>query len=281
VRKLFTWRHAGGQIDLGQHTCIMGILNVTPDSFSDGGRFTTLESAKKRAVEMRAEGADIIDVGGESTRPGAEPVSVQEEAARVVPVVEVLSRCLDIPISIDTYKADVARRAIDAGATIVNDISGLRFDKTMASTVARSGAGLILMHIKGTPRNMQKDPSYENIMLEISRYLRKSARIAEQADIAPGNIAIDPGIGFGKKLNHNFIILHKLAYLQRLDYPILIGPSRKSFIGKTLNLPETDRVEGTLAAVAVGIANGAHIVRVHDIREVKRAAVITDRIVNS
>jgi dihydropteroate synthase len=281
VRKKYTWQCGTGKIALGRRTHIVGILNVTPDSFSDGGLFTTPESALARALEMAENGADIIDVGGESTRPGAAPVSESEEMARVLPVIEALTRHLDVPVSIDTYKSRVARQALDAGATIVNDISGLRFDKAMASTVAETGAGVIIMHIKGTPRNMQINPSYDDVMGEISGYLQESVRLALSAGISRRSIAIDPGLGFGKRLKDNFFIIKHLDLLKRLDYPILIGPSRKSFIGSTLDLPETDRLEGTIAAVTAGIIYGAHLVRVHDVKEVKRAAVITDRIVHS
>ena len=259
----------------------MGILNVTPDSFSDGGRYANIHRAVDRALEMAEQGADIIDVGGESTRPGAEKVSEADELNRVVPVIEALSEQLAIPISVDTYKSHVAERALEAGAKIVNDISGLRFDKKMAKVVALKGAGVVLMHIKGEPRNMQQNPHYDDVMNEIVQYLDESKEIAFKEGISNRQIVIDPGIGFGKRLQDNFTIIRELDKLFVLSNPILVGPSRKSFIGNVLELPANERLEGTAAAVALSIQNGAQIVRVHDVKEIKRVVKITDAILKN
>ncbi len=259
----------------------MGILNVTPDSFSDGGQYANIQRAVARALEMAEQGADIIDIGGESTRPGAEKVSEADELDRVVPVIEALSEQLNIPISVDTYKSRVAERALKAGAKIVNDISGLRFDKKMAQVIALKGAGIVLMHIKGEPRNMQQNPHYDDVMNEIVQYLEESKKIAFKEGISNRQIVVDPGIGFGKRLQDNFTIIRELDKLFVLSNPILVGPSRKSFIGQVLNLPVDERLEGTSAAVALSIQNGAQIVRVHDIREIKRVVEMTDAILKN
>lgn len=257
----------------------MGILNVTPDSFSDGGRFFDKERAVEQALRMQEEGADIIDIGGESTRPGAEKISVRKEISRVVPVIQALSDKVRIPISIDTYKSDVAEEAVSAGASMINDISGLRFDPRMPRVAARHQVPVVIMHIKGTPRNMQKNPSYQSLIPEIADYLRKSIEVARGAGIADDKIIIDPGIGFGKTLEHNIEIIRKLDKFSGLERPILVGPSRKSFIGKILgDLSVTERVEGTAAAVAICIFNGANIIRVHDVKEMTRVAKVADRI---
>lgn len=256
----------------------MGILNVTPDSFSDGGLYANIHHAVDRALQMAEQGADIIDVGGESTRPGAEKVSEEDELERVVPVIEALSDKLDIPISVDTYKSRVAEHALQAGAKIVNDISGLRFDQNMAHVIAGKGAGVVLMHIKGEPRNMQNNPQYDDVMNDIVKYLEESKKIAFKAGISNRQIVLDPGIGFGKRLQDNFTIIRELHKLDVLSNPILVGPSRKSFIGKVLDLPVDERLEGTAATVALSIQNGAHIVRVHDVKEIKRVVKITDAI---
>ena len=258
----------------------MAILNVTPDSFSDGGEFNTLDAAVIRGVQMQEEGADIVDVGGESTRPGSDPVSEQQELERVVPVIQELSKKLSVPISIDTYKSMVAAAALKAGASIVNDISGCRFDEAMASTAASFGAGLVLMHIKGEPKNMQRDPHYKNLMQEIFDSMQESINIAQAGGVGPAHIVIDPGIGFGKQLKDNFQILRELSIFQNLRRPILVGPSRKSFIGAISNLPPTERLEGTIAATTAAIINGANIVRVHDVKQIKRAVEITDAIID-
>lgn len=265
--------------DFSQRTYIMGILNVTPDSFSDGGKFFNKERAVQQALRMQDEGADIIDIGGESTRPGAEKISVKEEISRVVPVIEALANKVKIPLSIDTYKSAVAGAAILSGASIINDISGLRFDPQMPHVAARHNVPVVIMHIKGTPKNMHKNPSYKSLMPEVIDYLREGIEIARNAGVADEKIIIDPGIGFGKTLEHNLEIIKKLDEFSGLEKPILIGPSRKSFIGKILgDLPVTERLEGTSAAIAISIFNGANIIRVHDVKEMARVAKISDRI---
>jgi len=266
------------QYDLSRRTHIMGILNVTPDSFSDGGLYTTIDRAVSHGLKMVEEGADFIDVGGESTRPGADPLSLEEEIQRVIPVIRQLAEKTSAPISIDTYKSSVAERALDAGAVIVNDISGLHFDLRLPDVVARYRASIILMHIKGTPKTMQENPQYENVIEEICSYLDAGIARARSAGIE--QIIIDPGIGFGKRLEHNLEIIRKLRELHRLGYPVLVGPSRKSFIGTLLGLPASERLEGTAAAVAISIMHGANIVRVHDVKEMKRVATVTDAIVH-
>ncbi len=265
---MFRWR----ELNPDGRVLIMGILNVTPDSFSDGGRFLSPDAAVKRALIMEKEGADIIDVGGESSRPGAEPVPVEEELRRVIPVLERLRGKLRIPISIDTTKAEVAEAALRAGASIVNDISALRFDPAMASVVAEFGAGLVLMHMLGTPKTMQQAPHYEDVVREVREFLAERALYAQSQGIPREAIAVDPGIGFGKTVEHNLELLRRLPELVELGFPVLVGPSRKSFIGAILGLGVEERLEGTLAACAVAVVRGADILRVHDVREVRRAA---------
>jgi len=270
---------------IGERTLIMGILNVTPDSFSDGGKFFALDDAVKRAEQMVAEGADIIDVGGESTRPGGEPVSADEEIARVVPVIEALARRVEIPLSVDTTKSEVARAAFDAGASIVNDISALRFDFFIADAVARAGAGLVLMHSRGTPATMHRLPPVAEIMHEVTSSLRASVHMAERRGVKRESIVIDPGIGFGKTQEQNLELIAKLDQLIAAfpDYPVLIGTSRKSFIGRILAddsgtpAPAEDRLYGSLATITAAVLNGAHIVRVHDVK----ATVETIRVAES
>ncbi len=262
--------------NLSERTLIMGILNITPDSFYDGGRFLSVERAVQRAVELAEAGADILDVGAESTRPGATPLTETEELDRLVPVIETIAAEVSIPISVDTYKAGVAREALNAGAAAVNDISGLRFDPELASVVAQADVPIFLMHIQGTPRNMQKNPVYHNLMGEILNALAESRERALAAGIYSGKIAVDPGIGFGKKWYQNYQILGELEALKMLEAPILVGPSRKSFLGKVLDLPPEERLEGTLVAAAMAIRNGADILRVHDPVEVRRAVKIAD-----
>lgn len=270
-----TWKNYS--FDFSKRTCIMGILNVTPDSFSDGGLFFNEESAVRQALRMQEEGADIIDIGGESTRPGAEKISVKEEIRRVLPVIEALAKKVRVPISIDTYKAPVAEAAVSAGASLINDISGLRFDPKMARVAARHKVPVVLMHIKGTPEDMQKAPAYRALVPEIIESLRESIAIAKDAGIPDNMIIIDPGIGFGKTVGHNLEIIRRLNEFEGLEKPILLGPSRKSFIGTILGgLPATERLEGTAAAVAVGIFNGANIIRVHDVKAMLRVARIAD-----
>lgn len=265
--------------DFTKKTYIMGILNVTPDSFYDGGKYTRVDAAVRRGIELLEEGADIIDIGGESTRPGAEPVSEEEELRRVIPVIEELSKRVKIPISIDTYKSKVAEEAINAGASIINDISGLRFDRRMPEVAAKYGVPVVLMHIKGTPKVMQQSPHYRYLIPEIIEYLRESIVIAKEAGIDEELLIIDPGIGFGKLPEHNLEIIKNLKEFTKLGKPILIGVSRKSFIGKVLNdAPPEERLEGTMAAVAISVLNGANIVRVHDVAAISKVVKIADAI---
>ena len=254
----------------------MGILNITPDSFSDGGCYVDVRQAVAYAESMAAAGATLIDVGGESSRPGASPVSVREELARILPVIHAVSDSVDVVLSVDTYKAEVARQALAAGAHIVNDITALQGDSEMAAVVSEMGAGLILMHMKGTPRTMQHAPEYADVVAEICDSLQASIEIAESQGVPADHIIMDPGIGFGKTLTHNLEILKRLAEFRRLQKPLLIGTSRKSFIGSILGTPVTERIEGTTATVCWAIAHGADIVRVHDVQANVRAARMTD-----
>ncbi|UCD86073.1 MAG: dihydropteroate synthase [Deltaproteobacteria bacterium] len=265
-------------LSLGERTHIMGILNVTPDSFSDGGQYLDSRKAVRRAREMADEGADIIDVGGESSRPGSAPVGLDEELKRVMPVIEEVAKKTNIPISIDTYKSEVARRALDGGAEIVNDISALNFDTRMADLIAQRKVPVILMHMRGTPKDMQNDLHYDSLIPEILTYLSQSIDRAETTGVNPRKIVIDPGIGFGKSAEDNLRIIRNLSEFKILVKPILLGTSRKSFIGKILNNEEGDRLEGSIASVVAGIINGANIVRVHDVKETKKAVLITDAI---
>ena len=260
------------------HTLIMGILNMTPDSFSDGGQFKSHDKAIDHGLKMVEEGANIIDIGGESTRPGAEAVQLEEELSRTVPIIEAIRLKSDCMISIDTYKSKVAEAALDAGADMVNDISGLTFDHNMASLVAERNVPVIIMHIKGKPRDMQKNPNYDNLIKEIKVFFELQIAIAKRAGIDSGNIILDPGIGFGKRLEDNFEIIRELGQISTMGYPVLLGPSRKSFIGLTLDLPIEERMEGTLASITAGVINGARIVRVHDIRATRRTLTITEKI---
>ncbi len=256
----------------------MGVLNVTPDSFSDGGKFFKRSDALAQAVRMAEDGADIVDVGGESTKPGAAAVTAREEMRRVIPVIKMLVKNVKLPVSIDTYKAEVAEAALSEGASVVNDISGFRFDGKIAKVTAKYKAGAVLMHILGTPRDMQSNPAYRNIVKEITAYLKESAGIALSAGVKKECIMLDPGIGFGKTTEHNLLLIKKLGEFRKLGYPVLMGPSRKSFIGKILNLPAGKRLEGTLAAVSACVLNGASVVRVHDVKETVRAVRIIDAI---
>lgn len=266
-------------LDLSRKTHIMGILNVTPDSFTDGGTFFRKDSAIEHALRMVEDGADIIDIGGESTRPGSDPVLYEEETRRTVPVIEELAKRVNVPLSIDTYKADVAKKALDAGASMVNDVSGLKFDPEMAGVVAEYNVPVVIMHIKGTPKNMQVNPEYEALIPEIIDYLRESITLAVDAGIKEDMIIIDPGIGFGKTFEHNLRILKDLREFTLLEKPLLVGPSRKAFLGKILgNAPTSERLEGTAAAVAISIMNGANILRVHDVKEMVKVARVTDAI---
>ena len=256
----------------------MGILNVTPDSFSDGGKFLSVEAAVAQGKKMAGEGADIIDVGGESTRPGAIKLPAAEELTRVIPVIENLRMAVKVPLSIDTYKSEVARKALAAGACIINDVTALRGDRKMAQLAADAKVPVVLMHMKGTPRTMQKRPHYRNAVGEISDFLRERASFAIRNGIKSENIIIDPGLGFGKRIEDNIDIIRGLEKFRRFGYPVLVGPSRKSFIGNILGLSVEERREGTLAAVTACVLNGADIVRVHDVREARHAALVAGAI---
>jgi dihydropteroate synthase len=276
------WKLARHTLALGGRTLVMGVLNVTPDSFSDGGQFFDLERAAARAAEMLAHGADIIDIGGESTRPGGAQVAPEEELRRIVPVVERLRAQLpQAVISVDTTKAEVARAALDAGAEIVNDISALRFDTSLADEVARTGAGLVLMHSRGAPATLHSLPPVAHIMPEVSESLRRSIAVAVARGVARTQIAIDPGIGFGKSQQQNLELLAKLdALAAEFDgFPLLVGTSRKSFIGRLLgDAPPERRLHGTMASVTAAILGGANIIRVHDVRAAVETARIADAI---
>lgn len=253
------------ELEIGARTLVMGVVNVTPDSFSDGGDFFDLDAAKRHAVEMALAGADIIDIGGESTRPGAQPVTASEEERRTIPLIESLQGEIEIPVSIDTYKADIARKAIDAGASIVNDVSALRMDEDLAGIVATRKLPLILMHMQGEPRNMQQDPTYDDVVGDITAFLRERAAHALSSGIDEEMILIDPGIGFGKTVEHNLEIIRRLDEFSCLGYPLVLGTSRKRFIGSVLGREVTDRMMGTAATVAFAIARGVDMVRVHDV----------------
>jgi dihydropteroate synthase len=256
----------------------MGVVNVTPDSFSDGGRFIDHSAAIAQGIRMAEEGADIIDVGGESTRPGSDEVSIEDEIKRTAPVVTQLVAELDMPISIDTRKAEVAQAALDVGATIVNDVSA-GSDPTMFGLVRDRGAGLVLMHMLGEPKTMQEDPQYEDVVVEVRDYLRSRFRAAVEAGIDRDRLCVDPGLGFGKTYEHNLQLMKDIAHIWALGCPLLVGPSRKSFIGKALgDAPMDERLEGTLGAVAWLAGNGAHIVRVHDVEPTVRVLKVVDAI---
>jgi len=270
----YLYRFGSIDYDLASRTHIMGILNVTPDSFSDGGKYLDLEQAVVQGLKLAEDGADFIDVGGESTRPGSEMVMVEEEIRRVVPVIKTLSKKVNIPISIDTYKSDTADAALQAGAVIVNDISAMTFDAQMASVAAKYRASVILMHMKGAPKTMQENPVYENVTKEIKQFLSERLFAAREAGIE--QMIVDPGIGFGKMFEHNIQLLQELKSFTSFGYPVLVGPSRKSFLGAILHLPANERMEGTAAVVTSAILNGANIIRVHDVKEMKRVAMVTD-----
>lgn len=259
-------------------TYIMGVINITPDSFYSGSHYTARTILEKVAQEMEEEGADFIDIGAESTRPGAKPVSEKEEIERLKLILPRLSKTSNIPISVDTQKSHVASFAIDHGVDIINDISGLRFDKRMAKIVAKNGVCLVIMHMKGTPKTMQLNPTYDDLMGEIHHFLEKKIDFVTQTGIKRERIIIDPGFGFGKRLEDNYEIIKRLNELTTFERPILVGHSRKSFIGNPFNLPPEQRLEGTLGVEALLIKNGASIVRVHDVLETKKVALLIDRI---
>jgi len=268
----------GTNLRLSERTHVMGILNVTPDSFSDGGRFFDTDDALKQGIALAEDGANIIDVGGESTRPGADPVDAEQEISRVVPVIVALRERIDTPISIDTTKAEVALAALDVGADIVNDVSAGRFDPQMLPLIAERHVPVVLMHMLGEPRTMQQDPHYRDATQEVRSFLEDRATAALAAGVARNQIVIDPGFGFGKTRDHNLELLRNLRRFTELGYPVLAGTSRKSFIGATLDLPVTERLEGTAATVALAVANGAAIIRVHDAGPMRRVAGMVEAV---
>jgi len=277
-RPLF-WQVGTGSLSL-ERPLVMGILNVTPDSFSDGGDFLDPDAAVSRALKMVEEGADLIDVGGESTRPGAAEVATATEIARVVPIVEKIVSRVRIPVSVDTSKAEVARAALAAGASVVNDVTALG-DPEMGFVVSEAGAGIVLMHMRGTPRTMQTDPRYEDVVGEVAAFLGERVDRARQVGIEPACISVDPGIGFGKTPDHNLTLLARIEVLAAYGLPVVVGPSRKAFIGKLLgDVPPADRVSGTAAACVMALAGGAHIFRVHDVAVVREALVVAHSIRN-
>lgn len=273
-----TLRWSSRILDFGRRTHVMGILNVTPDSFSDGGRYLDRDKAVDHGLSMARDGADIIDVGGESTRPSAEKISSDEELDRVISVIERLCREVTIPVSIDTYKSAVAREALKAGASMINDISALRFDPQMAAVAARAGVPVILMHMKGTPETMQSNPTYEALIPEILDFLRDAMDRATNAGIRRDLILVDPGIGFGKTFDDNLKIIRDLSQFASLGRPILLGTSNKAFIGHILNKELHERDIGTMATVAVGVLNGAHLVRVHDVKKAVETVKMVDAV---
>lgn len=281
ARKSYTLKLKSGLLSLGERTLLMGILNVTPDSFSDAGRYFSFDAAVAHARELIEAGADVLDIGGESTRPFSDPVPTEVELERVLPAIQAVRTFSDIPISIDTTKAGVARRALEAGADIINDVSSLRFDVEMVKVAAESGAPLILMHMQGNPKIMQKEPHYDSVVSEVIAFLEDRIQCAVQNGVARSQIVVDPGIGFGKTVGHNLTLIASLSAFRCLDRPILLGASRKRFIGSILGRPEEDREVGTGAANAFGIAAGAHILRVHDVRFHRQVALVGDAIRNA
>ena len=259
-------------------TLVMGVLNLTPDSFSDGGLFTTKEKALDHCLKMINEGADIIDVGGESTRPGSDPLSINEELDRTIPIIEKIRSITDCAISIDSYKSEVVEAALNVGANIVNDISGLTFDHNMAELISQKNVPIIMMHINGKPKLMQENPQYDNLIKYILHFFSRQLKLAQSAGIDSTKIILDPGLGFGKKVEHNFELIRKLPQICAMGFPVLVGPSRKSFIGEALNLPINDRIEGTMASITASVINGARIVRVHDIQKTRRTVTVTEKI---
>jgi dihydropteroate synthase len=275
---LFTLSWLEYTLNLSRRTHVMGVINVTPDSFSDGGQFLEKDRAVEQALQLAGDGADLIDIGGESTRPYSKGISADEEMNRVIPVIEALKKKLRIPISIDTLKAQVAREALRSGASMVNDISALRLDPEMASVVAQAGVPVILMHMKGTPGDMQVAPTYDDVASEIITFLRKAIDQAVRSGVRRDRIIVDPGIGFGKTFDHNLEILKELGRLQCLEAPILVGSSRKAFIGRILDKKVHERDTGTMATVAAAVMNGAHIVRVHNVKQAVETVKVIDAI---
>lgn len=280
-RRKFRLRLPSRTLVLGERTLVMGILNITPDSFSDGGLFQDPDAAVARALEIERAGADLIDIGGESTRPGSEGVSADEQLRRVLPVLEKLRGSLNIPISIDTSKSQVAEAAADAGAEILNDVTGLRVDPQLAEVARRRKLPLILMHMRGEPRTMQKGPFARDILRDVTAALRRSLSVARRAGVAKSQVVLDPGLGFGKSLAQSYELLARLPEIARLGFPLLVGASRKSFIGRVLgNAPQNERVWGTAATVTAAILGGAHMVRVHDVAEMVQVARVADAVVD-
>ncbi|MEX1045997.1 MAG: dihydropteroate synthase [Actinomycetota bacterium] len=276
-RESVPWRVGAREFDCNERTLVMGILNVTPDSFADGGRYSGLDEAVKHGIQMAADGADFVDVGGESTRPGSDPIPEGEERDRVVPVIEALVAEIGAPISIDTRKAEVASDAVSAGATIVNDVSA-GADPKMFGVVAGTGAAMVLMHMKGEPKTMQKAPHYDDVVAEVHEFLEERLSAAVAAGIEFERLCVDPGLGFGKGFEHNITLMRELESLRDLGRPILVGPSRKSFIGQILDAEVDERLEGTAGAVALLVERGANIVRVHDVREMVRVVRVVEAI---
>ena len=279
MRQRFRLQLPHGTLELGRKTLIMGILNVTPDSFYDGGTYLRTDDAVKHGLQLEDQGADLVDVGGESTRPDRPgSVSATDEIRRVVPVIEQLAKRLTVPISVDTYKSEVARRAVVAGASLVNDISGLRFDSDMAACAAAAGAAMVLMHSRGSPRRLHGHPELKRPLQSVLAGLRRSLERALRAGIPRNRIVLDPGLGFGKGVEDNLLVLRRLEVLKRFRLPILVGPSRKSFIGNLLKLPVEQRLMGSLASAAVAVIQGAHIIRVHDVGDTRQVVQMCDAI---
>jgi dihydropteroate synthase len=274
----FNFRCRDHLLDVQQKTWIVGVLNVTPDSFSDGGRFVEPEAAADQAMRMVEEGADIVELGGESTRPGALPVSADEEIRRILPVLRGLRPRVTIPVAVDTYKPDVARVALEEGADIINDVYGVRGEGRLAAVVAERGAGLVIMHMKGTPQNMQIEPHYDDVVGEVSDFLADRVAFAERMGVDPQSIIIDPGLGFGKRSRDNLALLRHLAAFHRLGKPIMVGPSRKSLVGEVLKLPVEQRQYGTAACVSAAVLQGAAFVRVHEVRPCAQLVKMLDAI---
>lgn len=277
ARRVTTFRAGPHSWEIGRRTLVLGILNCTPDSFSDGGACVIKETITRRLLEIAEEGADIVDIGGESTRPGAEPVDADAEWIRILPALRAVRReKILLPVSVDTMKPDVARRAIDEGAAILNDVSGLRAGPAMAEVAASSGAALILMHMRGEPRTMQAEPRYEDLIGEVRGFLMGAVAVARGAGVPEESILVDPGIGFGKTLEHNLEILRRLAAFGDLGAGVLVGTSRKSYLGKLLDLSVEERLEASIASFAGAVLAGAHAVRVHDVRAAVRAVRVAD-----
>ncbi len=278
MRREYSVQIRGKDYTLGLRTWLMGVLNVTPDSFSDGGLYYSKKNAVEKGLQLIEEGADILDIGGESSRPGADPISLEEEKRRILPVISEIRKHTDAFISVDTTKSEVLKSALDEGADILNDISGMRFDAKMPELASEKDIPVIIMHMKGNPKNMQKDPIYKNVIQEIKFFLKQRINTALKAGIKRNRIIIDPGIGFGKRLEDNLRIIRELGSLNELNLPILIGLSRKSFIGNLLNVSPEKRIEGTIVSSLICILQGAHIIRVHDVAALKKAVTVAEAI---